>query len=234
MSYIVSRRNQGAAAATIRYELAALRRGYALAHRAGRIEVRPYIPTVRVSNARTGFFEDMQVEAIIAALPDPIDDMVRFAAITGWRVSEVMGLTWQQVDRAAGTVRLEVGSTKNGDGRHFPYKEHPDLAHLINWRYVHRMGGFVFHRRGRPVRFFRHSWLSACAHAGVSGRVFHDLRRTAVRNMERASVPRSVQLKLVGLRTESIHRRYSIVNESDLKRGVRLLAGRRNGRDPKS
>lgn len=233
-AYIVHRRAAGAAAATIRYELAMLRRAYTLAFRRGKVRQRPYIPSVRVENARSDFFEDRQVELLVAGLPDPIDDMVRFGSITGWRISEIKGLTWEQIDRSAGTVRLEPGTTKNNDGREFPYKVHPDLAHLIAWRWAHRNGPHVFHRQGRRVSTFDRNWIRACRVAGVSGRVFHDLRRTAVRNMERASVPRSVQLKLVGLRTESIHRRYSIVNVSDLKRGVRLLAERTNGRGPKA
>jgi integrase len=52
-----------------------------------------------------------------------------FAYITGWRRSEVMGLTWAQVDFTARLVRLEPGTTKNGTGRMFPFT--PDLASLL-------------------------------------------------------------------------------------------------------
>jgi hypothetical protein len=60
--------------------------------------------------------------------------------------------------------------------------------------------------------------------AHLVGRIVHDLRRTAVRNLERAGVPRSVATPLTGHKTESIYRRYVIVAEADLREGVAKLA----------
>jgi integrase len=222
--YALTRSREKAAPATIRYELAMLRRGLNLAFRAGRLQQRPIVPGIRVQNARAGFFEPEQIELLIAALPDPVDDMARFGYVTGWRISEIMGLSWEQVDRRTGLVRLDPGTTKTGDGRSFPYAAHPELSRLMEWRYVHRKGSHVFHRDGRRVRHIRRVWIRACEVAGVSGRLFHDLRRSAVRNMERAGVPRSIQMTIVGFKTESIHRRYAIQNENDLAPWVRLYA----------
>lgn len=73
------------------------------------------------------------------------------------------------------------------------------------------------------------AWRRACREAGVPGRLFHDLRRTAVRNLERARVPRSVAMKLTGHLTESVFKRYAIVDEADLAEGVAKLAQSRIG-----
>ena len=82
----------------------------------------------------------------------------------------------------------------------------------------------VFHRRGRPIKSFRKAWANACRRAGLVGMVPHDFRRTAVRNLERAGVPRSVAMKLIGHKTEAMYRRYAIVSPRDLTEGVAKLA----------
>ena len=86
-----------------------------------------------------------------------------------------------------------------------------------------RIVPWVFRRKGRPIRSFRKAWRRACEAAGCPGRIPHDFRRTAVRNLERAGVPRSAAMAMVGHQTESIYRRYAIVDEAMLKDGAALL-----------
>jgi integrase len=84
---------------------------------------------------------------------------------------------------------------------------------------------WIFHRRGEPIRKIQKDWDKATAAAGLKGRIPHDLRRTAVRNLERAGVPRSAAMKLVGHKTESSYRRYAITDEAMLQEaGAKLSA----------
>ena len=157
-----------------------------------------------------------------------------FAYCTGWRVrSEILPLQWKQIDWTAGTVRLEPGTTKNDEGRMFAFAVLPELADVLRrqWEYTKALQrekgqliGSVFHRNGRPIKDYRGAWDKACESAKVVGRIPHDFRRTAVRNLERAGVPRSVAMKLTGHKTESVYRRYAIVSEADLSDGLRRLA----------
>src|SRR5215831_14354048 len=200
--------------------------------RAGRSSPRCRASSSCPNNVRKGFAEAKQVDAICKRLKPDVADGVRFALVTGWRRAEVFSLAWSQVDWNGGFVRLEPGTTKNREGRSFPLT--PALRVLLERRQELTRGcergqariiPLVFHRSGRRIESFRRSWKEACKKAGLPGLLFHDLRRSAVRNLERAGVPRSVAMKLTGHKTESIYRRYAIVAESDLREaGAKLSA----------
>jgi integrase len=83
---------------------------------------------------------------------------------------------------------------------------------------------WLFHRAGLQIKGFRKAWISACDRAKLQGRIPHDFRRTAVRNLERAGVPRSAAMAMVGHKTQSIYQRYAIADESMLKDGAAKLA----------
>jgi integrase len=198
-----------------------------LAMRAGKATHRPYIPTVAVDNTRKGF-EPADFEAVERHLTAPLRPLMRFLYLTGWRAGEALGLTWAGVDFAAGVVRLEPGVTKNREGRELPFAAFPAPADLLRARREQtsaaereqqRIIATAFHRNGKPIRSYAGAWEAACTEAGLSGRLVHDLRRTAVRNLERAGVSRSVAMKLTGHRTEAVYRRHAITSGADLSRG---------------
>jgi hypothetical protein len=173
------------------------------------------------------------VRRVLAHLPRWFAAAIEFAWRTGWRIGEVRSLTWAQVDFAAGVVRLEPGTTKNREGRTFPFRAYPALDALLTkqhertlrWQQEHgEILNCVFWRDGMPLGDHRDIWRSACRKAGLPGRLVHDLRRSAVRNLERAGVPRSAAMKLTGHLTESVYRRYAIVSEADLSEAVERLA----------
>jgi len=258
-AYLADRLDEGAAPATVRLELNVLGTAFRLARKFKRVTEVPEFPPAPAPVVRTGFFERDEFEAVLAHLPAHLRPPLEFAYMTGWRVpSEVLPLTWDRVDFDAGVVRLEVGSTKNREGRTFPFAALPELTALLErrrvatdavQRQVGRIVPHVFWRvDGTPIKDFRKTWHGACRRAAFAGtgpvrqlvrpqlleRIPHDLRRTAVRNLVRAGVPEKTAMLLTGHKTRTVFDRYNIVNEADLSAGVAKLAVLRGTRGAQS
>lgn len=142
------------------------------------------------------------------------------------------------MDLQAGIVRLEPGSTKNGDGRTVvlpgPLREvlaqlWQEVRKIATTREIAQHAPWVFLRHGQRIRNFRRAWAGACERAKIPGRLFHDFRRTGVRNMVRAGIPERVAMAISGDRTRSVFDRYNIVAEGDLHEAARKLTGTISG-----
>jgi integrase len=219
-AYKKERRLEGAADATINRELAVIRRGFTLAREAGlyRSEA-PHFGLFKLDNARQGFVEDADYRKLIEALPSHL----KCIAITGYhlglRAGELRKLRWTQVDLDAREIRLTASQTKGKRPRTAPIYGDllPALSHQkterdANWPDV----PWVFHWHGKPIGHSLKGWRRSAKAAGVPDFLFHDLRRSAIRNMERAGIPRKIAMSISGHRTESVYLRYDIVSQRDL------------------
>ena len=224
-AYTAKRLREGAKVATVNREMADLRRMFSLAVENERIDFKPHIPLLDEKNARKGFFESAQFEAVVERLPVYLKRLARFGYLTGWRRGEITSLEWPQVDFASRIVRLWPNATKNDEGRVLPLEG--ELLRIIRQQQAERRPGcaWVFHHGGRRILTFRKSWDRACREAGSPGMLFHDLRRTASRNLRRAGLSESEAMAVTGHKTPSVFRRYSIISEPDLRYAVsRALA----------
>ena len=223
-AYIEERINENAANATVNRELSALKRMLNIAARQTppKVDRVPFIPMLKESNIRQGFFEHGEFLALRKSLPDYMKGLATFAYKTGWRVSEITSLTWAQVDIDNGIVRLESGTTKNNEGRTVYLDDELLTIFKQQWdcRTQHKkLLPYVFvNETGTDrIKDFRGSWEAACNKAEIGSRLFHDFRRTAVRNMVRAGIPERVAMMVSGHKTRSVFERYNIVNDTDLK-----------------
>jgi len=230
-AYTTHRLGAGASNATVNRDLQLLKRMCMLAFQAGKLQHRPYIPLLKEHNVRKRFFEPAQAANLTQQLPVYMRGIAEFAYITGWRTpSEILPLEWRQVDLKAGEVRLEVGTTKNGEGRSFPITR--ELRRVLE---AQQQVAASLRARGTIVRYvfcftdgakagqritesgYNHAWRKARIAAGCPGRIPHDFRRTAVRNSVRAGVPERVAMQMSGHRTRSVFERYNIVSPNDLR-----------------
>lgn len=228
----VGLKGEGYANATVNVILAALHRAYSIAWKTRRLsrDAVPHFPYLEVRNARKGFFERAELDAVLRHLQPYLQPLMLCYYITGWRRNELLSREWRHVDLHGGWLRLDAEETKNREGRQFPLV--PELREALERqraytddyeRQLGRVIPHVFHRGGKHIHSFQKAWETARAAAGLSHRVVHDFRRTAVRNLEAAGVPRSAAMSMVGHRTEGIYRRYAIVDEATLKAGAERL-----------
>jgi integrase len=224
-TYISDRQNEGVSNGEINRELVALKRMFNLAvqQTPPKVTQKPYIPMLKEGSPRAGFFEHAEFLALRAALPPELRPMVTFGYYTGWRKQEVLAMTWDRVDLQARTARLNPGTTKNDDGR-LIYLDGELYATLAESRRQHPFGRWVFHRHGEPIKDFRGAWDRACRETGLDSKVFHDFRRTAVRNMVRAGIPERVAQQISGHKTRAVFDRYHIISDSDLREAAKRQA----------
>jgi integrase len=237
-AFTAKRQAAGASNATINRDLMLLKRMCVLAMQAGKLTVRPYIPLLKERNIRQGFFEPEQLTSLRHHLPVHMQGIVAVAYVTGWRTpSEILPLEWRHVDLKAGEIRLDAGATKNGEGRVFPLttelrrvlEEQHAVAEILT-RENGTIPRYVFcyttgQKTGKPITEsgFNKAWRKARMRAGCPGRIPHDCRRTAVRNLVRAGVPERVAMQLTGHKTRSVFERYNIVSSGDLRDAARRL-----------
>jgi integrase len=224
--YIDTRREEHASNATINREMACLKRMYRIAYLATppRVPRVPYFPRLKENNARQGFVTPEQFANLVVNCNDLwLRAILETAYRFGWRISELLNLRVGQVDLVARTIRLEPGTTKNREGREVTIESGVLLQLLRHSVEGKRPEDYVFTRGNKPIRDFRKSWENLCAAARVPGLLFHDLRRTAARNLRAAGVPEEVIMRIAGWRTSSVFKRYAIVDQKDIRAALQQL-----------
>lgn len=240
--YVQYRVKADVANATINRELATLIRMLRLGYERDKVVKLPRIHKLTEAPPRAGFFERADFEAVRRHLRPDLQGAVTIAHSYGWRMqSEVLALTLSQVDLGAGTLRLNPGGSKTGEGRivylsaevRVMLEEQLErvrtlsrkLGRVIPYLFPHLPNGRF---QGVRIRDFRKSWTSACKAVGLCGMLRHDLRRTAARNLIRSGVPEVVSMRITGHRTRAVFDRYNIVSPADLQDAARKMADGHN------
>jgi integrase len=241
-AYVVARREEGAAKATVQHEIAALRRMFRLGFKASprKIAFVPAVPEIDVDNARKIAFTDeefrrLHEKLLEATAATPNDWLPLFAMLKYWlptRTEDLLSREWSRhVDIDTG--RIEFDPVKRGRARK-PFLPAEALTALRAWhdktRRFEREHGVivrhVFHRHGEAVRSFPYQiWHEACRAADINGRrIPHDLRRTATRNYRRSGVDEGTVMAIAGWRTRAMFDRYDIKDDDDLKSAAERIA----------
>jgi integrase len=228
MRKAVRRGNEILEPASINRELSLLRRAYQLGYerKPPLVEKIPPIKKLAENNVRKGFITPDQYRALKDELPEPLKAITCIAFHVANRKGELLNLEWPDVD-LKGTppvLTLWPGETKNKDGRTLPILEGEMLDSLCALKAEHDQHWpaetHVFlNQKGKSLQYhmMRKDWDDACTRAGLPGLLFHDLRRSAVRNLRRAGVTQKVAREFSGHKTDSVFDRYNITDFEDLK-----------------
>jgi integrase len=212
----------------------------------------PNFRMLKENDPRPGFVSYEEYSQLCRACREPwLRSLIAAAYSFGFRVNELLSLRIRQIDLLARTIRLEPGATKNGKAREIKMTD--EVYRLFCACVFGKSAeDFVFTRHGNSIHDFRWTWWRLCVRAGLgqlscprcsklatketerrcsdcsvmlrySGTIFHDLRRSAVRNMVRSGIPRSVAMRISGHETESIFERYNIGSDEDLAEAARRI-----------
>ncbi len=121
-------------------------------------------------------------------------------------------------------MRLDLGTTKDGrllyltdervESPPVGTQDRQDESSSCPW---------IFPYKEKRLMRIKRTWVTACNKAGLVGKIPHDFRRTAVRNMVRAGIPERVAMQMTGHKTRSVFDRYHIVSDGDLQEAAKRL-----------
>lgn len=223
--YIEARRAEKAANASINREVSLLQRAFMLGYESQPRKVARPLRFHRLaeSKPRMGFIEQKQYDALAANCSDLfMRTMLCLSYSFGFRKSELLTLRVSDVDLIAGTIRLR--DSKNGEPRKVALTV--DARNLLTECVRGKSADAAVFTRGKgtkAVADFRGTWDKITLAAGCTGLLFHDLRRSAVRNMVRAGIPEVVCMKVSGHKTRNVFDRYNITSERDLADAARKI-----------
>lgn len=139
----------------------------------------------------------------------------------GPRRGELVNLEWTDVDfhRREFTLR----ETKNGEVRMVPMT--PTVYQMFRELQGERRLDTprVFLYKGKAIQRLGTAFHAACRRAGITNLRIHDFRHTATTNLRRAGVDATTAMKIVGHKSERMHRRYNTITPDDLQQAAAKL-----------
>jgi integrase len=227
--YCQLRKKQGAKPSTINRELEIVKRAWTLALQNDPPQVTRalHIKMFPERNTRTGFLEAEVYALLQQHLPEYLKALLLIAYHVPSRRGELTNLKFSQLDFGHDEIVLDPGTTKNGEGRRMPMfgpmKECLLMQESIRDKRFPQCPYVFFGDGGGRIVDFRKAWFKAADKAGVPRLLFHDLRRTAARNMRRAGIAENIIMKIAGWKTRAMFDRYDIVDGRDLKETGRKM-----------
>lgn len=217
-----SLRLSGVKPATLNRELACLRHMYNKAIEWGYVGRNPMqgVKLLKEPPERLRFLSPEEIEALLQQCSVYLRSIVITAVHTGMRKSEVLGLTWSQVDLRERTIALE--RTKANERRVIPIND--VLLQELRSIPLRLRSDFVFCKKnGDPYGDIGKGFKAAVRRAGIEDFRFHDLRHTFASHLVMSGVDLRTVQQLLGHKTMKMTVRYSHLSKAHLQEAVNRL-----------
>ena len=219
------RKEEGVSGVTVNRELAFLKHLFSKSMEWGKVSENPVkkVRLYREDNARTRFLTEEEEASLLACCGPQLKPLVVTALNTGFRASELLSLTGQDVDFRRGVVTVRAGYAKNGEARSVPMND--TLTMLLKSGRLHAAEGgcILCNRYGQPYRFFRTAFEHAVGQAGIQDFTFHDLRHTFASRLVMAGVDLPTVKELMGHRDITMTSRYAHPSTDHKQAAVKKL-----------
>ncbi len=174
------------------------------------------VPLPDPNNERDRVLSEEEWKRLYEAAAPHLKPILLVAYQLGPRLGEIINLTWDRVDLNRGFIKLRSMDTKTGEPRQVPLTlaVRQSLTELARVRSLTTKHVFLY--EGKPVREIKTAFHTAARKAGIEDLRFHDLRHCAATNLRRAGVDTVTAMRIVGHKSERMHRRYNNVAEDDL------------------
>lgn len=225
--YKVKRRQEGAAPRTVNYELILMGHAFNLALREWEWVKENPVSKVRkekVNNFIERWLTHEEEAKLIEASPKWLQEIIIFAIHTGFRESEILDLTWKQVDFHRRTITLYEQKNKNVDT--LPVSQ--TALQVLKQRYECMQGESLrvfLNQCGKRIfaQNLIRSFHGAIKKAGIERLRFHDLRHTFATRLVQNGVDLYRVQKLGRWKTTSMIMRYAHHYPESLRPGIETM-----------
>ena len=180
-----------------------------------------HVPKPNPQNERDRIATPEEWARLEQTLAPHLRRLLTVAYEVGPRKGELLNLEWQDVDlrRKEFTLRR----TKNGEVRVVPMT--PSVYQVfLELRQERRLDtSRVFLYNEKPLQRIGTGFKAACRRAGITNLRIHDFRHTASTNLRRAGVDTATAMKIVGHKSDRMHRRYNTIESRDLHNAAAKL-----------
>ena len=181
-----------------------------------------HVPKPNPQNERDRIANGDEWKRLLGAAAPHLQRILVVLYTLGPRRGELLKVEWPDVDMQRREITLR--NTKNGETRTVPMT--PEVYRVFTelWQERRLDTQRVFLYKDKPIRDVKTAFDKACRRAGITNLRLHDLRHTASTNLRRAGVDATTAMKIIGHKSERMHRRYNTVDPEDLRRAVGQLA----------